>query len=170
MSAYAKWRNTVASNTRKSLVGLVGAASAALLLSIVPKFEGRVLVAAPDPVGIVTACMGDTKDVKLGQRFTPQECEQRLEVRLAEHAQDVDRCTPLAAMTWNQRVAFIAFAYNVGAKQYCSSTMVTKIRVGDYAGACAELSRWTYAGGRQLPGLVKRRASERAICEGREMQ
>lgn len=157
----------MASGQRKTLVGMVGAAAAALLISVVPKFEGTVLVAAPDPIGIVTACMGDTKNVKLGQRFTPQECEQRLELRLAEHAQDVDRCTPLAAMTWYQRVAFVDFAYNVGATAYCGSTMAKKVRAGDYAGACAELSRWTYAGGRQLPGLVKRRATERAICEGK---
>lgn len=152
---------------KKSLAAIVGATAAAALITIVPKFEGTVLVAAPDPIGIVTACMGDTKDVKLGQRFTPQECEQRLELRLAEHAQDVDRCTPLAAMTWYQRVAFISFAYNAGATAYCGSTMARKVRAGDYAGACAELSRWTYAGGRQLPGLVKRRATERAICEGK---
>lgn len=157
----------MASGQRKTLVGMVGAAAAALLISVVPKFEGTVFVAAPDPIGIVTACMGDTKNVKLGQRFTPQECEQRLEQRLAEHAQDVDRCTPLAAMTWYQRVAFVDFAYNVGATAYCGSTMAKKVRAGDYAGACAELSRWTYAGGRQLPGLVKRRATERAICEGK---
>lgn len=35
---------------------------------------------------------------------------------------------------------------------------------GDLA---AELSRWVYAGGRKLQGLVKRRAAERAMCEGR---
>lgn len=152
---------------KKSLVAVVGAATAAALITIVPQFEGTTLVAAPDPVGIVTACMGDTKDVKLGQRFTPQECEQRLEVRLAEHAQDVDRCTPLAPMTWYQRTAFISFAYNVGARAYCGSTMAKKARAHDYAGACAELSRWTYAGGKQYPGLVKRRATERAMCEGK---
>lgn len=157
----------MADGSRKTLVGIAGAAAAALLISVVPKFEGTVLVAAPDPVGIVTACMGDTKDVRIGQRFTPQECEQRLERRLAEHAQDVNRCTPLAAMTWYQRVAFIDFAYNVGAPKYCGSSMAKKVRAGNYAAACAELSRWTYAGGRQLPGLVKRRATERAICEGR---
>jgi GH24 family phage-related lysozyme (muramidase) len=30
---------------------------------------------------------------------------------------------------------------------------------------CADLSRWTYSQGRQLKGLVKRRAAERALCE-----
>ncbi|MGT2474572.1 lysozyme [Paraburkholderia terrae] len=152
---------------RKSLVATVGAAAAAALVIIVPKFEGTVLVASPDPVGIVTACMGDTKDVKLGQRFSPQECEQRLEQRLVEHAQGVERCTPLAPMTWYQRTAFISFAYNVGVAKYCGSTMAKRAAAHNYAAACSELSRWTFAGGRQLPGLIKRRAVERAMCEGR---
>ncbi|WP_144154710.1 lysozyme [Paraburkholderia sp. BCC1885] len=152
---------------QRSLAAIAGAAAAAALISIVPKFEGTVLVAKPDPVGIVTACMGDTKDVRLGQRFTPQECEQRLEARLAETAQGVDRCTPLAPMAWYQRVAFVDFAYNAGVRAYCGSTMAKKVKANDYAGACAELSRWTYASGRQLPGLVKRRAIERAMCEGK---
>jgi len=153
-------------NARR-LTAIVGVGASAALFSLTPKFEGEVLVAARDPVGVVTACMGDTKDVKLGQHFTHEECERRLESQLIEHAQGVDRCTPLASMTWYQRVAFIDFAYNAGVGAYCGSTMARKVKAGDYAGACAELSRWTYAGGHQLPGLVKRRATERAMCEGR---
>lgn len=152
---------------RKSLAAIAGTVAAAALYNLVPLFEGRVDVAAPDPIGIVTGCFGDTHDVKLGQRFTPQECERRLQQQLTSAAQGVDRCTPLAPMQWYQRVAFISFAYNVGAGAYCGSTMARKVKAGDYAGACAELSRWTYAGGRQLPGLVNRRASERAMCEGK---
>ncbi|MGQ7937365.1 lysozyme [Paraburkholderia sp. D1E] len=152
---------------KKSLAAIVGAAAAAALFHVVPVFEGTVYVAAPDPIGIVTACNGDTHDVKLGQRFTPQECELRLEAQLVDHAEGVDKCTPLAPMAWYQRVAFVSFAYNVGVTKYCGSTMARKARAHDYAGACAEFSRWTYAGGQQLPGLVKRRATERAMCEGR---
>ncbi|WP_417283029.1 glycoside hydrolase family protein [Comamonas sp.] len=40
-----------------------------------------------------------------------------------------------------------------------------KANAGDIDGACAELIRWTYAGGKQLPGLVKPRAAERQLCE-----
>lgn len=53
---------------KKTLAGVVGAAAAALLFSMVPKFEGLELVARPDPIGIFTACNGDTKDVRAGQR------------------------------------------------------------------------------------------------------
>ncbi|HHG5564729.1 TPA: glycoside hydrolase family protein [Pseudomonas aeruginosa] len=40
-----------------------------------------------------------------------------------------------------------------------------KLNAGDVRGACAELSRWVYAGGKKLGGLVRRRAAERELCE-----
>jgi lysozyme len=36
----------------------------------------------------------------------------------------------------------------------------------DWPGACAELSRWDKAAGRQMRGLALRRADERKLCEG----
>jgi lysozyme len=65
------------------------------------------------------------------------------------------------------QAASVSFAYNVGAQAFCGSTMARKLRAGDMPGACAELSRWVYAKGELLPGLVRRRAAERAMCEGR---
>ncbi|WP_405045477.1 glycoside hydrolase family protein [Pseudomonas aeruginosa] len=45
------------------------------------------------------------------------------------------------------------------------STLLRKLNAGDVRGACAELSRWVYAGGKKLGGLVRRRAAERELCE-----
>jgi lysozyme len=43
------------------------------------------------------------------------------------------------------------------------------INSGHYAEACARIEAFKYGPGRKvLPGLVKRRAEERAICEGRK--
>jgi len=68
-------------------------------------------------------------------------------------------------MTDGQKAAFVSFAYNVGAGAFCGSTLVKLANSGDMAAACAQLSRWTFAGGKQLKGLVNRRADERRICE-----
>ncbi|KVF09668.1 lysozyme [Burkholderia vietnamiensis] len=162
----------MASAPKKTLAGVVGAAAAALLLSIVPRFEGQVLVAKPDPIGIVTACNGDTKDVKLGQRFTPEECRTRLEQRLIEHAEPVLKCTPTLKGHPYQLAAAVSFAYNVGPRAYCASTTAHRFNAGDFRGACRAMNesdsgrpQWVTAGGRVLPGLVKRRADERALCE-----
>lgn len=157
---------------KKTLAGVVGAAAAALLFSMVPKFEGLELVARPDPIGIITACNGDTKDVHAGQRFTPAECHARLEQRLIEHAEPVLKCTPGLKGHTNQLAAAVSFAYNVGATAYCGSTTAKRFNAGDWKGACRALNeadngrqQWVTAGGRVLPGLVKRRAEERALCE-----
>ncbi|AJX18540.1 glycosyl hydrolase [Burkholderia pseudomallei] len=157
---------------RKTLVGVVGAAAAALLLSVVPKFEGLELIARPDPIGIVTACYGDTKDVHAGQRFTPAECRARLEQRLIEHAEPVLRCTPVLRGRTYQLAAAVSFAYNIGAGAYCGSITAKRFNAGDWKGACQAMNesdngwpQWVTARGRVLPGLVKRRAEERAICE-----
>ncbi|MDN7433724.1 lysozyme [Burkholderia multivorans] len=157
---------------KKSLAGVVGAAAAALLFSMVPKFEGLELVARPDPIGIITACYGDTKNVRADQRFTPAECRARLEQRLIEHAEPVLKCTPVLKGHTYQLAAAVSFAYNVGAGAYCGSTTAKRFNAGDWKGACRAMNesdsgkqQWVTAGGRVLPGLVKRRAEERALCE-----
>jgi lysozyme len=38
-----------------------------------------------------------------------------------------------------------------------------KINRGDFEGAAQEFMKWTKAGGRELPGLVKRRKDEQAL-------
>lgn len=151
---------------RKTLKATVGAGAAALLLSYVPQFEGMILRGHKDPIGIVTACAGHTKTAVLGRPYTQAECNALLEVDLLEHADAVLRCTPGLQGKTYPLAAAASFAYNVGGPKYCRSTMARKFNAGDIAGACAELSKWTRAGGQVLPGLVKRRAVERAICEG----
>lgn len=160
---------------RKSLAGIVGAAAAAALITNLPRLEGVVLVARPDPVGVVTACMGETRDVHLGQRFTFAQCVAKLEPRLAEFAKAVDHCTPVESMTVGQRVAVVDFAYNEGDGTYCRSSIAANFRAGDIAAACRSFNespkgrpQYVTAAGEELPGLVKRRAKERAWCEGKE--
>ncbi|AIO66566.1 phage lysozyme family protein [Burkholderia oklahomensis] len=160
------------SGGKKSLVSVVGAATAALLISMIPVFEGEVLVARPDPIGIITACHGDTKDVRAGQRFTRDECRARLEQRLIEHAEPVLKCTPDLKGHANQLAAAVSFAYNIGPVAYCGSTTAKRFNAGDWRGACRAMNesdggrpQWVTAGGRVLPGLVKRRAAERELCE-----
>lgn len=152
---------------RQKLIAAIGAAATALVVPLVAQYEGLVLRSYRDPVGILTACYGHTgADVEPGQTYTRQQCEGLLYNDLASHAKALN-CIQ-HPLTPGQRAAFLSFAYNVGERAFCSSTLARKANAGNMAGACAELSRWTYAGGRQLPGLVKRRAAERAMCEGRQ--
>ena len=149
---------------RQRLVANIGAGAVALVLPVVMLYEGTVLRSYRDPVGIVTACVGHTgPELRMGQSYTKEQCETMLYGDLLKHA-DALNCikTPL---TDNQKAAFLSFAFNVGNKAFCDSTLARKANAGNMSGACAELSRWTRAGGRELPGLAKRRAAERELCE-----
>lgn len=159
---------------KKTLAGTVGAAAAAMLLNYVPAFEGVILRGYKDPIGIVTACAGHTKTAILGKPYTRQECMKLLDQDLISHAEGVLQCTPGLAGKTYQLAATTSFAYNVGVGAYCRSTTARRFNSGDYAGACRAMNesdtgrpQWVYAGGKQLPGLVKRRAIERSMCEGR---
>ncbi|QUO23819.1 lysozyme [Burkholderia cenocepacia] len=159
-------------NAKKTLAGVVGATAATLLLTMVPRFEGLVLVAKPDPIGIITACYGETQSVVAGQRFKPDDCRTRLEHRLVDYAEPVLRCTPGLRARPYQLAAAVSFAYNVGVGAYCASTAARRFNAGDFVGACRALNesdagkpQWVTAGGHVLPGLVQRRAAERAVCE-----
>lgn len=150
---------------KQKLIAQIGAGAAALVTAFVAQHEGLRLWAYRDPVGVLTACYGHTgKDVQPGQRYTRQQCRELLEADLARHAEAL-ACIR-RPLTDGQKAAFVSFAYNVGPQAFCDSTLARKANAGDMPGACAELSKWVYAKGQKLPGLVKRRAAERAMCEG----
>nr|WP_314542546.1 lysozyme [uncultured Ottowia sp.] len=150
---------------RQKLIASIGASAAAIVTAFVAQHEGLRLWAYRDPVGVLTACYGHTgPDVQPGQTYTREQCRDLLAQDLARHAQAL-ACIH-RPLTDGQKAAFVSFAYNVGPQAFCGSSLVRKANAGDMAGACAELDKWVYAKGQRLPGLVKRRAAERAMCEG----
>lgn len=150
----------------KATGGLLGAilAACAVCAPLVVQQEGWVLTVGPDPIGIATGCAGVTKGVKPGQKLTQGQCEQMTAAALVEHGAAIAQCLP-AELPTDTRAAFTSFSYNVGVAAFCRSGVARKAVAGDLRGACAELDRWIYAGGKPLPGLVKRRAAERQLCE-----
>ena len=151
-------------NERAKLIAKIGATAVALVIPVVTYYEGKVNRTYVDPVGVLTSCYGHTgPELKPGQTFTDEQCLAQLEADLTKHAIALD-CVRVP-LTDGQKAAFLSFAFNVGNGAFCSSTLVRRANTGDMPGACAELSKWVYAGGKQLPGLVKRRAAERAMCE-----
>lgn len=139
------------------------AGALAIAVSLVAGAEGLRNYAYEDPVGIPTICFGETRGVKMGDHKTTEECKQMLGTRLVEFSAGVDKCLtrPVPDESY---AAFLSFAYNVGTGNFCKSSVARKANVGDLAGACDALLQWTKAGGVELPGLVKRRQDERALC------
>lgn len=154
------------SATKQRLITLIGGGAVALSVALTTQYEGTVDHTYRDPIGIITSCTGHTgPELRMGQTFTPAQCDEQLYADLLKHADALNCVTrPLSN---GQKAAFLSFAFNVGNSKFCGSGIVRKANAGDLAGACAELSRWVYASGKPLPGLVKRRAAERAVCEGR---
>lgn len=143
------------------------AAVLVLVAGFVAHHEGYIPRTYADPVGIPTACYGHTgPDVTPGREFSRSECEALLHGDLAKAYAYVSRCIT-APMKDYQAAALTSFAFNVGGGAMCNSTLTRLANQGRWAEACAQLGRWVYAGKKKLPGLVKRRAAERAMCEGR---
>lgn len=139
------------------------AAWVGICVGCVAGFEGLRTVAYRDPIGIPTVCFGETDKVKLGDKYTVEQCREMLGTRVIEFGASVDKCITVP-ITPQRKAAYVSFAYNVGADAFCKSTLVKKQNAGDTVGACNELLRWTKAGGITLPGLVKRREQERQLC------
>jgi len=59
--------------------------------------------------------------------------------------------------------SLVSFAFNVGLGNLQRSSLRMKTNRGEFRDAADEFLKWTKAGGRVLPGLVKRRNDERAL-------
>lgn len=60
--------------------------------------------------------------------------------------------------------AAVSLTFNVGCNTVRKSTLFRELNTGDIRGACNELPRWVYAGGKKLRGLEIRREKEKALC------
>ncbi|EHL5406880.1 lysozyme [Salmonella enterica] len=150
----------------KSLItGGAGAiAIAAALLGGHDGLEGRRYEPYRDVVGALSVCDGHTgKDIVPGKYYTDAECDALLNKDLDRVKAQVDPLIKVS-IPESERAAFYSFAYNVGTGAFARSTLLKKLNAGDRAGACNELKRWTYAGGKQWKGLVTRREIEREVC------
>lgn len=145
------------------------ALSATALISLAT-YEGyREEAYIPVPGDVPTIGFGTTEGVKMGDTTTPERAMIRLLSDARKYEQAVKRCVKVPLRSYEYD-AFVSLAYNIGPYAFCTSTLVKKVNMGDYKGACAEIDRWVYQNGKPLKGLIKRRAKERATCEGRDFE
>lgn len=133
--------------------------------------DGKEHVVYLDPVNIPTACYGQTgydlygRKIKLGMRYTEDECLEMYAITGNKFEKEVDKVFgDIPYQNSYQKAAFLSFTYNVGVGNLRSSTLVKKFKNKDYEGACDQLSRWVYANKKKLNGLVTRRQEERDWC------
>jgi len=131
-------------------------------LDLIKRFEGCQLSAYRCPAGVLTIGYGHTHGVHAGDTCTPRQAELWLteDCSVAELTIESNVKVPV---NQNQFDALVSFVFNLGAGNFVKSTLLKKLNAGDYTGAAIEFDCWVNAGGRKLPGLVKRRAAEREL-------
>lgn len=135
-----------------------------------PKLSG-----APWTIGY-----GHTGDVHEGDQITEHQAEVLLEYDL-ESAEEIVTKNVTYKINQNQFSALVSFVFNVGPGKKDSpgkkdgkdgfvtlrdgtqSSMLRRLNAGGPLAASNEFSKWTHAGVVELPGLVKRRAAEKAL-------
>jgi lysozyme len=82
---------------------------------------------------------------------------------LSRFERGVARLCPAAVNSQGIFDALVSFSFNVGLGNLQRSGLRMKTNRGEFETAADEFLKWTKAGGRVLPGLVKRRNDERAL-------
>lgn len=134
-------------------------------IDLIKAAEGLRLTAYRDSAGILTIGYGSTGGIKPGQTITPEQAEAMLVDDLDEAA-DAMRKLVTVPLTQGQFDALCSFVFNLGAGRLRDSTLLRLLNQGKYGEAAAQFRFWVMSGGEPLPGLVKRRAAERALFEG----
>lgn len=141
-------------------------------VDLAKRFEGFHRVARADPgraqpyicpAGYWTIGYGHLCDPK-----HPPITEAEAEIYLARDLQTalvatLRYCPVLATEPEGRFSAIVDFTFNLGAGRLQTSTLRRRVNQRDWPSAAFELGRWVLGGGRVLPGLVARRAAERAL-------
>jgi lysozyme len=139
------------------------------LLEMVKRWEGFRPKAYKDASGKWTVGYGFTaiggKPVGPGTSVTKEQAESILKAEL-EWVQQAVRSMVKVPLRPHELDALTSFAYNVGLDNLRRSTLLKRLNAGDRRGAALEFSRWVYAGGEILLGLVRRRAEEALLFAG----
>jgi lysozyme len=136
-------------------------------IKLIKEHEGCELVAYLCPAGVWTWGYGHTSaagEPKIHKGFTGtiQRANEVLKRDLVRFESAVNRLVkvPLAQ---NQFDALVSFMFNIGEGAFERSTLLKKLNRGEYIAVPGELMKWTKAGGKELPGLVRRRRAEAAL-------
>ena len=132
-------------------------------LNMIKRFEGFSPTMYICPAGYPTIGYGHVvlahEQVQFAAGITQAEATEllRKDVRIAERAVLRLISVPL---TDGQFDALVSFTFNLGAGALQRSTLRRKVNRSEHEGVPAELMKWVWAGGRKLPGLVRRRQAE----------
>ncbi|UKY38196.1 lysozyme [Pantoea dispersa] len=155
-----------------------GASAPVLMSQFQEEKEGSSLAAYSDAGGVWTICGGVTnvngRPVVKGMKLTAEQCRAIDKAEQAKALAWVERNVHVP-LTEPQKVGIASFCpWNIGPGKCLPSTFYRKLNAGDRKGACAEIKRWIFDGGRDCRirsnncyGQVERRDQESELtCWG----
>jgi lysozyme len=138
------------------------------LASFIKRHEGYSDVPYRCPAGYITIGWGHV--VRQGEAYEGPITHVQAEIMLAGDIAlargAVSRLIEVSLRS-HEADALASFTFNLGSGALQRSTLRRKLNRGEHDAVPAELMRWVFAGGRKLTGLVRRRAEEAALFEGR---
>lgn len=115
------------------------------------------------PARVLTVGIGSTGNVQ-NRRYSDAEISDMWITDLRAAEKCVNQYANGQAMNVNQFSAITSFTFNAGCGGLKKSTLARYAMRKQWGEMCAQLKRWTYGGGKELPGLVKRRGDEYQLC------
>ena len=100
---------------------------------------------------------------KDNRAWTQEEVDRLFEDDLVSFERGVLRMSPNLTGNQSRFDAVVSFSFNAGVGNYQRSTIRIRNNRNDYEGAAEAFMMWTKGGGKELPGLVRRRKAERAL-------
>lgn len=138
-------------------------------LGLIQEFEGFIPHAYKCPAGVWTIGYGSTvidgEKVKPTDKVSRDTALQLLTKDCQKIAHELQKLVKVP-LSQTEIDALICFIYNIGIGAFSRSTMLKLINDNQKAKAALQFDRWNKAGGKVLPGLIIRRAKERALFAG----
>lgn len=148
-------------------------------VDLIHSFESCRLEAYPDPGSADghpwTIGWGATgPGIGRGVRWSQEQADARFLQDLAKFEDGATRLIGSSPTSQCQFDALVSLAFNIGldedadtiAEGLGDSTLLRKHKAGDYEGAAKAFLSWTFNDGRQMKGLVRRRAAEAKLYRG----
>jgi lysozyme len=136
-------------------------------IDLIKSFEGLKLSAYKCSANVATIGFGSTfypdkSPVKMGDKLKDiQHAEELLKLTLIQFENNVSALFFNVELKQNQFDALVSFAFNLGTGALAKSTLFKKVKLNPNDPTIEiEFNKWVNAGGKKLPGLIRRRKAE----------
>lgn len=136
-------------------------------IDLISGFEGDRLTAYKCPAGVWTIGKGHTSaagspTVREGMVITQKESDDIFARDLIPYEMSVTSALKVS-ISQSQFDALVSLCYNIGPDAFRRSSVLRHVNSREWDKVPADFMKWTRGGGRELPGLVRRRRAEVAM-------